>query len=126
MVDRDKLDGARQAVAKSINECRTTIHNHLDRSVGHGCAQPREMDWVVVDLNDYPSTSKEVTRRPYDRPVSSSEHILNGEFKVKSEKSQHERLSFRSRQRARRLRLGPRSRLPTEFFSSGSPLSCMV
>jgi hypothetical protein len=96
VVDGDQLDRACDAVTKQVYGRGVTVQERSYRSFRRGGAHPREVVWVVVDLDDEPSTAGEVTSATDARPVSSGEDNVDEELEVMSTKLQHRYCSFLS------------------------------
>jgi hypothetical protein len=89
VVDGDKLDGTRRAVAKHIAGCAMTVPHRSHRSLGHWGAHPREVRCVIVNQDDEPLVSAEVMGAAQGRPISSVEDIFDEEFEVEPAKREH-------------------------------------
>jgi hypothetical protein len=78
----DQFDRARSAVPNQIPWCRPAVHDGLHGSIGRRRAQPGETGRVVIDLDDDPPFSREVTGAIDVRPLRSCDHELNAEIQV--------------------------------------------
>jgi hypothetical protein len=70
-----------------------TVPDRSHRSLRYGGAQPRQVDRVVIDLDDEPLVSGDVMGAAQGRPVSSVEDLIDEEFEVKPAKLQHRNVS---------------------------------
>jgi hypothetical protein len=89
VVDRDKLDATRRAVAKHIRWCATTVTHRSHRPLGYWGAQPCKVDWVLVNLDDEPLAPGEVTGAANGWPVPSGEYTSDEKFEIETTKRQH-------------------------------------
>jgi hypothetical protein len=91
VVDGDKLDGTRRAMAKHIAGCGMTLPHRSHGSLGHWGAHPCEVGCVIVDQDDEPLVFGEVTGAAQGRPVASVEDIFDEEFEVEPAKREHQK-----------------------------------
>jgi hypothetical protein len=89
VLGRDELHGTRGAVTKHVRRCASTLTDRSHGSLRQRGAQPRQVGGVVVDLDDEPLVSGQVTSAAQPRPVSTGEGILDEEFEVEPTKPQH-------------------------------------
>jgi hypothetical protein len=89
MVQRNEFYRARGAMKNSIPGRCTAADNRMHRSIRYRDAQPREMNWVIIDLDDQPLGAGEITGATEFWPVASDENSFNHELDVRTTECHH-------------------------------------
>jgi hypothetical protein len=89
VLDRHKFDRADRAVTNRIPGGGLSVDDRLHRSIRHWRAQPRQVSAIVIDLDDEPLASREITGAAQRRSLVPGKHNFDGQLKIKPTEPQH-------------------------------------